>query len=129
MRTPTFLRRILGGPSPAVPHRRRLLAERSAEASHPNAGPEPTAHAPDRFELLRCAKDLVVGLGEDGIYGRFCQFDWRTGWPVYSMKEDGGPVPDGIYKIDETTRHLGAPAPCDVRARQAALRRGGLDEC
>jgi hypothetical protein len=31
------------------------------------------------------------------------------------MKEDAGPVPDGIYKIDETTRHLGAPAPCDVQ--------------
>ena len=67
----------------------------------------PTAHAPDRFELLRRAKDLVVGLG-DAYYekwkldGVFCQFDEETGWPVYSMKEDGGPVPDGICKIDET---------------------------
>ena len=82
-----------------------MLAERSAEASHPDAGPEPTAHAPDRFELLRRAKDLVVGLGETDYgwgKGRFCQFDEETGWPVYSLKEDGGPVPDGICKIDET---------------------------
>jgi hypothetical protein len=62
----------------------------------------------DGFELLRRAKELVVGLGEtDDRHGRkldglFCQFDKTTGWPVYSMKEDGGPVPDGICKIDET---------------------------
>ena len=108
MRTPPFLHRIAAGLSPAVPHGRLLLAERSAEASHPDAGPVPTAHAPDRFELLRRAKDLVVGLGEaNDNYGRklpgvFCQFDEKTGWPVYSMKDDGGPVPDGICKIDET---------------------------
>jgi hypothetical protein len=103
MRTPPFLRRIAAGLSPAVPYGRLLLAERSAEASHPDAGPEPTAHAPDRFALLRRAKrDLVVGLGEDHDNRRFCQFYKRTGWPVYSMKEDGGPVPDGICKIDET---------------------------
>ncbi len=74
-------------------------------ACHADAGPQPTARAPDRFELLRRAKDLVVNLGyiEMGdTLGRFCQFDERTGWPVYSMKEDGGPVPDGICKIDET---------------------------
>jgi hypothetical protein len=53
----------------------------------------------DRFELLRRAKDLVVSLGEDG---RFCKFDKRTGWPVYTMKKDGGPLPGGICKIDET---------------------------
>ncbi len=74
---------------------------------HPDAGPEPTAHAPNRFELLRRAKDLAVGLGESYFRGKilpglFCQFDKETGWPVYSMKEDGGPVPDGICKIDET---------------------------
>jgi hypothetical protein len=34
--------------------------------------------------------------------GLFCQFDQATGWPVFTMKEDGGPVPDGICKIDET---------------------------
>ena len=45
-------------------HGRLLLAERSAEPSHPDAGPVPTAHAPDRFELLRRARDLVVGLGD-----------------------------------------------------------------
>ncbi len=61
----------------------------------------------DRFELLRRAKDLVVGLGDaDGQFGKlpglFCQFDKTTGWPVYSMNADGGPVPDGICKIDET---------------------------
>jgi hypothetical protein len=58
----------------------------------------------DRFELLRRAKDLVVGLGDGAkkLPGLFCQFDKMTGWPVYSMKEDGGPVPDGICKIDET---------------------------
>jgi hypothetical protein len=55
----------------------------------------------DGFELLRRAKDLVVGVGKDWE-GSFCQFDKETGWPVYSMKEDGGPVPDGICKIDET---------------------------
>jgi hypothetical protein len=61
----------------------------------------------DGFELLRRAKDLVVGLG-DAYNGRrklpglFCQFDEATGWPIYTMKEDGGPVPDGICKIDET---------------------------
>jgi hypothetical protein len=88
--------------------RRRLLAERSAELFHPDAGPVPTAHAPDRFELLRRAKDLVVGLGEndevDGstLDGVFCQFDKETGWPVYSMQDDSGPVPAGICKIDET---------------------------
>jgi hypothetical protein len=87
-----------------VPHGRLLLAERSAEASHPDAGPVPTAHAPDRFELLRRAKDLVVGLREGWNLpsGRVCQFDRWTGWPVYAMKEDGGPVPTGICKIDET---------------------------
>jgi hypothetical protein len=85
-----------------------VFAERSAEASHPDAGPEPTAHAPDRFALLRRAKDLVVGLGEVScawggkLPGVFCQFDKTTGWPVCSIKEDGGPVPDGICKIDET---------------------------
>ena len=52
----------------------------------------------DGFELLRRARDLVVGLGEV----EFCQFDKETGWPAYTMKEDGGPVPDGICKIDET---------------------------
>jgi hypothetical protein len=69
----------------------------------------------DRFELLRRAKDLVVGLGDtynwessdddeigEKLPRRFCQFDKETGWPVYSMKEDGGPVPAGICKIDET---------------------------
>jgi hypothetical protein len=58
----------------------------------------------DRFELLRRAKDLVVGLdlAYDEHDGWFCQFDERTGWPVYTRKEDGGPVPDGICKIDET---------------------------
>ena len=61
----------------------------------------------DGFELLRRAKDLAVGLGDayDGrrkLDGVFCQFDEETGWPVYSMKDDGGPVPDGICKIDET---------------------------
>jgi hypothetical protein len=63
----------------------------------------------DGFELLRRARDLVVGIAEsDDAYGNkpgsdlFCKFDKRTGWPVYSMKEDGGPVPDGICKIDET---------------------------
>jgi hypothetical protein len=85
-----------------VPHGRLFLAERSAEASHPDAGPEPTAHALDRFALLRRAKDLVVDLGKDGNDGRFCQFDKETGWPVYSMKDGGGPVPDDICKIDET---------------------------
>ena len=78
---------------------RLLLAERSAEASHPDAGPEPTAHVPDRFALLRRATDLAVGLGNDG---RFCQLDQETGWPVYSMKDDAGLVPGGICKIDET---------------------------
>ena len=96
-----FLRRI---ESRAVARRAPwtavAFAERSAEASHPDPGPEPTAHSPDRFELLRRAKDLVVGLGNE--YGRFCQFDKETGWPVYSMKDDGGPVPDGICKIGET---------------------------
>jgi hypothetical protein len=99
---PPSLRRIVAGLSPVVPCGRRLLAERSAEASHPNAGPEPTAHAPDRFELLRRAKHLVVDLGGDKLPGLFCQFDKTTGWPVYTMKEDGGLVPDGICKIDET---------------------------
>jgi hypothetical protein len=80
---------------------------RSAEASHPNAGPDPTARAPDGFEILRRAKDVVVGLGDAYEYGeklpgRFCQFDEKTGWPIYSMKDDEGPVPDGICKIDET---------------------------
>jgi hypothetical protein len=65
----------------------------------------------DGFELLRRAKDLVVFLDgrfdrRDKLDGLFCQFDKRTGWPVYSMKEDmkedSGPVPDGICKIDET---------------------------
>ena len=106
--TPPFLRRIAAGLSPAVPRGRRLLAERSAEPSHPDAGPVPTAHAPDRFELLRRAKDLAVGLGKaddpyDGkLFGLFCQFDPATGWPVYTVQEDGGPVPDGVCKIDET---------------------------
>ena len=64
----------------------------------------PTAHAPDRFELLRRAKDLAVGLGDAYDHGwkNCCQFDKETGWPVYMLKEDGGPVPDGICKIDET---------------------------
>ncbi len=53
----------------------------------------------DGFELLRRAKDLGVNLGDDG---RFCQFDETTGWPTYTMKQDGGPVPDGTCKIDET---------------------------
>jgi hypothetical protein len=53
----------------------------------------------DRFELLRRARDLVVGLGDDGSV---CQFENRTGWPVYTMKENGGPVPDRICKINET---------------------------
>ena len=52
----------------------------------------------DGFELLRRAKDLVVGVSK----GSFCQFDKEKGWLVYSMKEDGGPMPDGICKIDET---------------------------
>ena len=95
--TPPFLlRRIEAGLSPAVPCGRLLLAERSAEPSHPDAGPVPTVKPPDRFELLRRAKDLVVGLD------KFCQFDEKTGWPVYSLKQDGGPVPDGICRIDET---------------------------
>jgi hypothetical protein len=107
MRTPPYLRRIPAGLSPAVPHGRLLLAERSAAASHQAAGNVPTAHAPDRFALLRRAKDLVVGLGEVSdrfgkLPGEFCQFDEETGWPVYSMKEDGGPVPEGVCKIDET---------------------------
>ncbi len=102
--TAPFLRRIEAGLSPPVPRGRLLLAE----PSHPDAGPGPTAHAPDRFELLRRAKDLVVGLSDarnhDGetLPGLFCQFDKETGWPEYRMKEDGGPVPDGICKIDET---------------------------
>jgi hypothetical protein len=83
-----------------------LLAERSAEASHPDAGPVPTAHAPDRFELLRRAKDLGIRLGDAyfcrKLPGVFCQFAGWSHWPEYSMKEDGGPVPDGICKIDET---------------------------
>jgi hypothetical protein len=70
--------------------------------SSPRPALVPTANAPDRFELLRRAKDLVVGLGEDGNNGRFCQFDEETGWPVYSLKEGGGPVPDGVCKIDKT---------------------------
>ncbi len=61
----------------------------------------------DRFELLRRVENLVVGLGNYDAKGRklpglFCQFDPATGWPVYCMKEDGGPEPDGICKIDET---------------------------
>jgi hypothetical protein len=62
----------------------------------------------DGFELLRRAKDLAVGLGDaddgrDKLDGLFCQFDKKTGWPIYTMKkDDGGPVPDGICKIDET---------------------------
>jgi hypothetical protein len=86
-----------------------LVAERSAQASLPGAGFEAAARAPDRFKLLRESKDLLVALGEaddigDGgkLPGLFCQFDRKTGWPVYSMKEDGGPMPDGICKIDET---------------------------
>ncbi len=84
-----------------------MLAERSAEPSHPDAS-QPTAHAPDRFEHLRRVKDLVVVLGDvynhfgDKLDGMFCQFDQATGWPVYTMKEDGGTVRDGICKIDET---------------------------
>ncbi len=62
--TPPFLRRIEAELSPAAHRGRRLFAERSAEPSHPDAGPVPTAHAPDRFELLRRAKDLAVGLGD-----------------------------------------------------------------
>ena len=69
---------------------------------NPDAGPQPTAHAPDGFELLRRAKDLVVGLGEVRGKGSFCQFDKKTGWPVCTIKNDGGPVPDGICKIVET---------------------------
>jgi hypothetical protein len=69
-----------------------------------------SAHAPDRFERLRRAKDLVVGLCEKGekdsrgntLPGVSCQFDENTGWPLYTMKEDGSPVPDGICMIDET---------------------------
>ncbi len=53
----------------------------------------------DGFKLIRRASDLVVGLGCDT---RSCQFDEKTGWPVYTMREDGGPVPDGICKIDGT---------------------------
>jgi hypothetical protein len=62
----------------------------------------------DGFELLRRAKDLAVGLGDAcnvhnvKLFGLFCQFDEKTGWPVHSMKEGGGPVRDGIFKIDET---------------------------
>jgi hypothetical protein len=107
MRTPPFLRDRTR-PVPRRARGWRLLAERSAEASHPDAGPVPNAHAPDRFELLRRAKDLVVKLDKPFEHsgrkfpGVFCQFDRKTGWPVYSMKADGGPVPDGICKIDET---------------------------
>jgi hypothetical protein len=52
----------------------------------------------DGFELLRRAKDLAVGLGDAcnvhnvKLDGLFCRFDETTGWPVYSMKEDGGPA-------------------------------------
>ncbi len=62
----------------------------------------------DGFELLRRAKDLAVGLGDAfsvhnvKLDSLFCRFNETTGWPVYSMKEDGGPVRDGICKIDET---------------------------
>ena len=57
----------------------------------------------DGFELLRRSKDLVVGLGEtDDGPGLFCQFNQRTGWPVYTMHENGGSVPDGICEIVET---------------------------
>jgi hypothetical protein len=62
----------------------------------------------DGVALLRSAKDLVVGLGPaynrygKKLPGLFCQFDKKTGWPVCTMKADGGPVPGGICKIDET---------------------------
>jgi hypothetical protein len=71
----------------------------------------------DGFELLRRAKDLIVGLAEADAGRRFeflpntyachdlfCQFDKKTGWPVYGMKEDGGPLSNGICKIDETAQ-------------------------
>jgi hypothetical protein len=52
---------------------------------------------PDRFKLLRCAKNLVVD-----IKGAFCRFDKATGWPRYAVNESSSPLPDGICKIDET---------------------------
>ncbi len=56
---------------------------------------------PDRFELLRRAKDLVVDI-KNSRNGAFCRFDAATGWPTYAMKESSGPLPDGMCKIDET---------------------------
>ncbi len=64
-----------------------------------DAGPEPSAPVPVRFELLRRSKDLVMDMGE---MQRFCQFDDDTGWPRHTLKDATGPLLDSICKIDET---------------------------
>jgi hypothetical protein len=95
------------------------------------AGPGPSDPAPDRFELLRRSKDLVVDIRQGYFCHYFCQFDAATGWPKHTLKNGTGPLPDSICKIDETAGERGIslrqllvtyeyaklPGPAPARAR------------